>query len=200
MAESVWKSTLEGFRAQVAGLDPVPAGVSAAAVSASLGIALLIKVLAIAKTHSDSQEIDDLMNSARVELERLELNADDDIAAYGSYITARRLPKGAHRDEAVAAALHQAIEVPLRAARAATAGLELCTKAAPLTPANIAPDLGSAAFLLTGAVRAILLSVDSNLLQLADPAFQNTVENEREQLCRNAEWLADSVLEALRNQ
>ena len=51
-----------------------------------------------------------------------------------------------------------------------------------MTPASMAPDLGTAALLLAASVRAILLSVESNAQRLADPEFQREVMREVENL------------------
>jgi formiminotetrahydrofolate cyclodeaminase len=179
MANSVWKSTLEEFRAQLAGRDPVPAGVSMAAITSSLALGLLIKVLEIARDRKDflgdPRKIEEMLASARAESSKLAQYADEDIAVFAAYMASRRTP-----DEA--AALRKAIETPLGAARAAAAGLKLCAAAVPMTPASIQPDLGSAALLLAASVRATLLSVESNAQLLSDPEFQREVAHEIENL------------------
>jgi formiminotetrahydrofolate cyclodeaminase len=53
-------------------------------------------------------------------------------------------------------------------ARAAAAGLALCILAKDLVHAFVAPDLGTAAALLSAAVRSTLLTVEFNLHQLPD--------------------------------
>jgi formiminotetrahydrofolate cyclodeaminase len=179
MADSIWKSRLEEFRDQLASRDPIPAGVSVAAVSASLALSLLIKVLEITRRRRDFQgdpaKIEELLASARAESKKLELYADEDIAAFAEYMASRRTPNEV-------TALRRAIEVPLQAARAAAAGLKLCAESAAITPASIAPDLGAAALLLTASVRAMLLSVESNALRLTDPQFQDDVSREVDKL------------------
>jgi formiminotetrahydrofolate cyclodeaminase len=60
-------------------------------------------------------------------------------------------------------ALRQAIEAPMRAARAAVTGLELCAKASGKVKAALAADLGAAQALLAGSLRAILICIDANL-------------------------------------
>jgi formiminotetrahydrofolate cyclodeaminase len=62
-----------------------------------------------------------------------------------------------------AAALRQAIETPLCAARAAVAGLELCAQSSGLVKATLVADLRAAEALLAGALRAILICIDANL-------------------------------------
>ena len=61
------------------------------------------------------------------------------------------------------AALRQAIEAPMRAARATVAGMELCAKAAGVVKSTLVADLGAAQALLEGALRAILICIDANL-------------------------------------
>jgi formiminotetrahydrofolate cyclodeaminase len=179
MKDSIWKSTLEEFRDQLAGRDPVPAGVSVAAVSASLGLSLLMKVLEITKKRKDfdgdPEKIEEMLDSARAESRELERYADEDIVAFAQYMASRRTSNQA-------AALRKAIETPLAAARAAASGLKLCTAAAAITPASIAPDLRTAAVLLAGSVRAMLLSVESNALRLTDREFQDDIAREVENL------------------
>ena len=163
----IWKATLESFRESVASAEPAPAGVSVSAVSATLGISLLQKVLEIvAKRKSfagDRGRLASLREAARNESERLTQYANEDIVAYRAYMEARRLQAAD-----VETALRDVNETPLRAARSALAGLDLCADAAGIVNGAVAADLGTAAILLTGAVRAMLLSVDVNLEQHPD--------------------------------
>ena len=81
----------------MASSEPTPAGVSVAAVSAVLGASLLQKVLEIvAKRKSftgDLEKLSSLREAARNEAERLTQYADEDIAAYRSYMEARSRKK-----------------------------------------------------------------------------------------------------------
>lgn len=175
MSDSVWDETLEGFRKRLASTDPAPAGVTAAAVSAALALGLLIKVLDITRNRKsfsgDSERIDKVIRAAGDESTRLARYADEDIAAYKEYLASRRS----------AGALRRAIEVPLGAARAAAAGLELCAQSAGLVPAALAPDLDAARTLLGGALRAMFFSIEVNLQSEADLQFRERVQAEVEQ-------------------
>jgi len=166
MADSIWTETLATFRDRVASLEPVPGGVSVAAVSATLGMGLLIKVLEIASKRKDfagDRELADaLIHEARGKSQILLQLADDDIAAFREYLDCLR------QKQPTSAAIRKAIEVPLNIARAAAAGLALCNQAKDLVHAFVAPDLGTAAALLSAAVRSTLLTVESNLQQLPD--------------------------------
>jgi formiminotetrahydrofolate cyclodeaminase len=168
MNASIWPATLASFCDEVAGTNPAPAAVAVSAVTANLGLGLLIKVLEITgrrKSFSgDSQKLRVLIDAARRESEQLRNLADEDIAAVRQYVGSSN-PSDARN----------AIEVPLRAARAAVIGLDLCAEASDViralsqggvTQGLLAADLGAASLLLSAAVRAILLSADSNLRQL----------------------------------
>ena len=146
MPRSIWSESLGAFSDAVAATRPAPAGVAAAAVAAELGMSLLIKTLAITGGHGD------LLEAARREAAHLCGAADDDIGAVMEYMRARD-----------AATLRQAIEAPLRAARAAVAGLELCAQASSTVKSALAADLAAAQALLAGSLRAILLCLDANL-------------------------------------
>ena len=147
MPHSIWSESLATFSDSVAATRPAPAGVAAAAAAAELGMSLLIKTLAITGGHVD------FLETARRERAHLRGAADDDIGAVMAYMHSRD-----------AAALRQAIEAPMRAARAAVAGLELCAKGSGVVKPALAADLGAAQALLAGALRAILICIDANLL------------------------------------
>jgi|SRR5581483_775950 len=144
MSHSIWSDSLSIFSDSVAATRPAPAGVAAACVAANLGISLLIKTLAITGGQGE------LVDQARFEAAALRGAADQDIGAVMEFIGSRN-----------PAAARQAIEAPLRAARAAVAGLELCAKAS-VKPV-LSADLEAARALLAGALRAILICIDANL-------------------------------------
>jgi formiminotetrahydrofolate cyclodeaminase len=140
------------------------AGVAVSAVSAGLGMALLALTLKVASRRKDfagdRARLRALQNAANKESARLVRYADEDIAAYQKYRDSLKRKRGTD------AALSRIIETPLEAAGSAARGLDLCAEAVSLVPLSVASDLGAAETLLAGAVRAILLTVDVNLLQL----------------------------------
>jgi len=176
MEASVWTETLSGFREKAGGLEPVPAGVSISAVTASLALALVAKVLQLAGNPRAA-----LLEGARAESTHLAQLADEDIRAFKRYMECRRLP------EAREQAIKQAIEVPMEAARAGVRGLEICLEAVGLVRGLTAADVGSAAALLSGAVQAMLISVGFNIRMMRpDPRFSEAATAE----CRELELQA----------
>lgn len=178
MDDSVWAGTLAAFREKAGGTDPVPASVAISAVTASLALALLAKVVAIAGKKKD---LSALLDTARAESACLARLADADVEAFNQYMKCKRL------GEDVTAAVRKAIEVPMEAARSAVRGLELCVKAAEVVQGLTAADIGGAAALLSAAVRAMLLSVDFNVRAMRpEGGFSDVVGDE----CRDLELTA----------
>jgi formiminotetrahydrofolate cyclodeaminase len=165
MKSTVSNSTIESLRRHIAGAkDPIVAGVAVSAISAGLGMGLLALTLEVASRRKDfagdRARLNQLLNAAKKESVRLVRYADKDIAAYQKYRDSLKHKRG------VDAALRKIIKTPLEAAGSAAYGLDLCAEAVSLVPLSVASDLRAAEALLAGAVRAILFTVDVNLLQL----------------------------------
>lgn len=165
MKSTVSNWTIESLRGHIAGAkDPIMAGVAVSAVSAGLGMGLLALTLEVASRRKDfagdRARLTKLLDAAKKESARLVRYADQDIAAYQKYRDSLKHKRG------VDAALRRIIETPLQAAGSAAHGLDLCAEAISLVPLSVASDLSAAEALLAGAVRAILFTVDVNLLQL----------------------------------
>jgi formiminotetrahydrofolate cyclodeaminase len=150
---------------------------------------VLKSVMEVTARKQDSAQLRELISAAAGAAESLLTLASDDGEAYASFMQARR-----HRSPEVQAALRQAIETPINAARAAAGGIELCRAAAGYTRGAIAADAAGAALLLAGAVQAILCSVDANLVGLDDKAFAREIANQRQTLEMHAIREAEAVV------
>ena len=168
---SIWTATLESLYEGLAAAKFAPAGVTAAAVSARFGLALLIKALGITLRRKDftgdAETLHAWLRAARRYAEILAEAANDDIAG---------------------APERTRMEIPMNAARSAIGGLDLCAEAAGVVRGPLAADLATAAMLLCAAVRAILLCVDSNA-----GAFES---EERRELARHALARQESIIGA----
>ena len=143
--DSIWRDPLETLYEGLAHPKPAPAAVTAAAVTARLGVALLIKTLAIvARRRSfagDRKLLGNIIEAARKESGTLAQAADDDLLA-GPELRRR--------------------EIPIEAARAAEAALACCDLARPLVTGAIVADLDAAVLLLQAAAQAIRRCADEN--------------------------------------
>ncbi len=177
MSDSIWDTTLASFRDRVASHEPVPAGITSAAVSAVLALALLSKVLQVTLRHKDfagdRELVSALLDDARNLREILEHLADDDVAAFQAYLECLR------SKQPTDSALRKTIDVPLNVARSASLGVTLCETSAGHVHAVVAPDLGIAAALLAGTVRSTLITLTANVRQLpSDDPYRNEVTAE----------------------
>jgi formiminotetrahydrofolate cyclodeaminase len=190
MEASIWSGTVADLRDRAAATEPVPAGVVLSAVTASLALALLVKVLAIARMKKgltgERQRLTELLDAARAESSRLTSLADEDVQAFNHYL------------ESKGQATRKAIEIPIEAARSAVRGLGLCREAAAIISGLTASDVGAASNLLTGAAQAMLISVDFNLKEMtADEEFSSAMKAERAELAHETQRHADAVNAAL---
>jgi len=96
------------------------------------------------------------VNAARREAARLRGAADDDVGAVMEFF-------GTHDAAAKQHALLHTIDAPMRAARAAVAGLELCARASSAVKKSLAVDQAASEVLIAGALKAILMCINANL-------------------------------------
>ena len=175
-ARSVSGSTLEDFRQAAASGEAIPAGVAISAVSASFALGLLAKVVRIASRRKDfagdASKAEKLANSAESQSKRMLQYAEEDMAAFGGFMTSMRLPRSTaqqqeQRRHALEAAIRKTIETPVAAAQAAAAAIDHCEEATELVHPLVAADLGTATALLDSALRVFLMCADSNVKLLA---------------------------------
>ena len=174
MSARVSAYTIEDFCREAASRHPTPAGVAVAAVSTGFALGLLAKVLLVGSHRkalaANVGKLESLAAAAQSASSRMLQLADDDVAAFESYLAANRLPSSTEpereaRRHAIDSALARAIEVPLAAAQEAAAGLRLCSDATALIPDELAADVGVTSALLDGARRGFLLCAESNVRQ-----------------------------------
>jgi formiminotetrahydrofolate cyclodeaminase len=189
MDMSVWKLTLEEFARRVAD-GPTPAGVSVSAVAAALALNLVAMSLGVSARRRDFAGDRDrsrtLADSAKAEASRMMEYADEDIAAYQAYLNNRKSPDAS-------LALQQAIDVPLKVARAAMRGLQLCVEGSSFVSARVAPDLNSAAAILAAAMRAAIRSAEANAATSPDRGLHQQIIAERSQLESEADNVIDRI-------
>jgi len=146
MNGSVWTTPVEDLYQEMTLPKPAPASVVAAAVTARLGIALLIKTLAVVGKRDsfdgDRDKLKTLTEAAQRESGKLLEVAQDDVTG---------------------APDRKRSEVPMNAALAAEAALVLCSEARPFASGSVAVDIEIAVLLLTAAHRSVLICVGSNL-------------------------------------
>ena len=168
------------FTQQLAAGQPTPGGGSAAALAGALGPGLVSMVCNYTVGREKYADVDEEMRGvlARSEELRAELAraVDDDVAAYGSYSDAQKLPRETDverraRDEALHAALRASTIVPLRVAEGCAEVLELALRAAELGNRFLISDAAVGAELAEAARASAELNVRLNLGAIEDEEF-----------------------------
>jgi methenyltetrahydrofolate cyclohydrolase len=189
----------------IASTDPVPGGGSAAALTGSIGVSLLLMVAGMNKTrHGSPEETTDLAAAAaRLRPLRDELMAliATDGEAYRQVLTALKLPKNstgetAARQDALATAMRAATEAPLQTMRTCLAALRDGVRIAAIGNPNAVTDAAVGTQLLLAAVRSAAMNVDVNLKGVGDAAYVTSAGAERRALAEQAGQLAEQAAQA----
>lgn len=209
MTGSMWDLTLAEFCSRLASHEPVPGGGSAAMVSAATGAALVAMALEVTSRKKKAPELAaaalELLPGAAEHVAGLRTDADEDVAAFTAYMAAARLPRltpdeAATRTAALDSALHRATRAPLDAAARTVAAIEFAAQSLPAVADAVVSDVGAGVALLEGALRAVLLNVDINLVNVKDPGRAAAYSAEREQLQARGSRSASSTLDIVRNR
>jgi len=209
MENSVWDMTLAKFLEDTASHAPTPGGGSVAMVSASLGLGLVIMALEISlkslkslkkkPSLSDLGAIEDLLKTARQQMQLLTLQVEQDITVFKRYMEAISLPKQTpaekiHRQQAIQVAILAATSVPLAAARDTLAAIETAMVAAQISQTQVISDVGAGSALLGGAIAGVLLNVDINLPHISDPEIKQKFALEKEELANRSQEKVRMIL------
>jgi methenyltetrahydrofolate cyclohydrolase len=171
--------------------SPTPGGGSAAALTASVGLALLAMVAAMKRTRHGSEEDRLTLDRAGEAVRHLGDHAlalvEDDAAAYDGVVEAYRRPRAtdeerAARRRAVQAALRGAVETPLEVMRTCRAGLTAAAEIAGAGNPSASSDVGVATELLAAAAWSAALNVRVNLGSLDEAGFVAAVSDETARL------------------
>ena len=188
------------YLADLASAAPAPGGGSAAALAAALGAALVAMTCRVTAKHAGATPsvvpLEELAEKADGLRHRLTALANDDSRVYSDVIAARRLSVP-EREPAVQKALERATEVPQRLAAESRSVLALCERIAPCARASTLSDLGVAAILAHGALRAGALTARTNLAGIADGDFTGEMTRRLDVLVAEGMVLAERIETAL---
>jgi formiminotetrahydrofolate cyclodeaminase len=171
--------------------EPIPAGGSAAALTGSVGAALLLMVASIGKSRTGAPEEGASLAKAASQIRPLRDTLaeliDRDSAAYQAVLAAFRLPRGNEAEEArrlaaIDAAMHGATDVPLDTMRACRQALALSRTVAEAGYRVAASDVYVGIELLLAALRSAARNVDENTGRLRDADYAASVRTERQRL------------------
>jgi glutamate formiminotransferase/formiminotetrahydrofolate cyclodeaminase len=193
---------IDEFVKELASDSPAPGGGSVAALSASLGAALVSMVSALTagkeKYRDNWEDMEKAGKEARELQARLLELMEEDTQAFNAFMAALKLPKDTEeqktrRKEAIQEATRGAIDVPLKTLKACRDVALLAEIACEKGNQNAVSDAGTAAIMAQAAGKAAAYNVKINLMGLKDESFATKVREEMENLMAELEKLVDGV-------
>ena len=191
------------FLAALASSAPAPGGGGGAAMAGALAAALASMVcnLTIGKEKFAQQEpeVKELLDEAEEVRQSLLALVEDDAAVFNSFMACYKLPKAteaekAARTAAIRSAAKQAAEVPLAIARASYRALMLAERLVCIGNPGVITDGACSAILARAALRCAEYNVRINLGLTKDEEYNHGVQEELNNLLKNAEELEAGAL------
>jgi len=185
--KSFAQHSLTDFLAELAAPTPAPGGGAAAAVSGATAAALVEMVagLSLKKSPESADAAIQQRTAAQMAAIRGDLLkfADDDAAAYDTFIQAMRLPKSEEhereeRGRAMSAAAERAAEVPLHTLRAITSIAEAARLLTGKSLVSAASDLEVALRFARAAGLSAAENIEVNLPFIDNPETRATLANQ----------------------
>ena len=191
------------FLTALASSAPAPGGGGGAAMAGALAAALasMVANLTIGKEKFAQQEpeVKALLEEAEQVRQRLLGLVEDDAAVFNSFMSCYKLPKATEEEKAagtaaIRSAAKEAAEVPLAIARASYKVLTLAERLVRIGNPGVITDVACSALLARAALRCAEYNVRINLGLTKDEAYNQSVQEELNNLLKTAEELE---LEAL---
>ena len=167
--------SINKYLKDLASNKPAPGGGSASALTASLGVSLLLMVAnftvgkkAYKKYEASIKKIIDQLSANKLELEVL---IDEDVRVYKRVAGVLNLLKSARRKRLLQTALKNAAKVPFSVCEISNASLKSALTMLHKGNRNLLTDVGCGAFFLQSAFIAARLNADINLKYIEDKKF-----------------------------
>lgn len=188
--------TLARFLDELASEAPTPGGGGAAGVSGAMGAALVSMVANLTVGKPKYAEVEDQVKATLAKSEALRAKLTDaiadDVKAFDAVMAAYGLPRGTDeektkRSEVIQAALKEATDVPLEAARLCREAIDLSAEIAETGNLNVISDAGVAVQSAYAGLMSAALNVRVNAKSIKDRAFADARLSELEALIADGE-------------
>jgi len=201
--------SVKGFLSELASNSPAPGGGSVAALSGSLGSALVSMVcnLTIGKEkYNDVQnEIKEVLNKSEKLRKKLTDLIDKDTEAFNDLMKAFKMPKDTEeqkkkRSKSIQEGYKTAAKVPLETARACEKILDLAFIIANKGNQNSITDSAISALMAQVGVESAILNVKINLGSIKDEKFVKQISSELNKLQKNTERETKEILKIVNSK
>ncbi len=202
MAEQMMGKSLEAFLDELASSAPAPGGGAVAALAGALAAALVSMVANLTRGQAGYEAAQgpagEILAHAEDLRGRLTALMGEDYDAFMRLSAAMKLPRGsdeekAARTAALQAALKDATLVPMQAAQACSAIMQLCRPIAEIGNKNAVSDAGVAVLLAEAGLRSAALNVLINLGLIKDANFVTAQKARLDALLKGSAAQRDEV-------
>ena len=188
--------------------SPTPGGGSVAAMAGSFGAAMVSMVANLTKGEKYAEvqeEVDAILSEIGKVMADLEKQVDDDMAVFGAFMDALKMPKStdeekAVRTEALQAAYKKATLSPLEIADTCIKANELALRLAPIGNKSAISDVGVGAIIADASLKGVLLAVDINLPGIKDKAFVEEAAARRDAQIEQSQKLMTEAVEIVKGR
>ncbi|GLK80278.1 methenyltetrahydrofolate cyclohydrolase [Methylopila turkensis] len=204
------EQTLGVFLDELASEAPTPGGGGAAAISGAMGAALVSMVANLTVGKPKYAEVEEQVKAVLAKSEALRAKLTDavadDVKAFDAVMGAYGLPKGeddaakAARTAKIQAALKEATDVPLEAARLCREAIELSAEIAEIGNLNVISDAGVAVQSAYAGLMSAALNVRVNAKSIKDRDFAEARLAELETLIGEATALTAKTYELVKSK
>jgi methenyltetrahydrofolate cyclohydrolase len=196
-SDELTSMTVEAFLEKLSSDDPVPGGGSVAALSGSLGAALIAMYCRIGLHNKNLAEeartiLQDAVSRASQFQTQLAATVTEDSRAFGQVMASFKLPKSTDeekqlRQSAIQSAFRKAVEAPLDTLRMCVEATALIPRVGPHGNPSAFSDLKVAQYMCLAGAKAALENIDINLPSIKDAKFLSEVESKVNELKRELE-------------
>lgn len=206
---NIWDWTTAEFLVESASSSPTPGGGSVSAYVGALAASMICMVanltLGKEKYREAESQVKEILRQAEGLLSLLKKGVSQDIVEFTNFMAVLKLSKDTEeekksRAEKMQAALVSATDAPLEVARNCFEILRLAGRLAPIGNETAISDVGVAAYLAESALKSALLSVDINLPQIKDAAYQERVKGEKIRLLEEGAILCAETAAVVRER
>lgn len=194
--------TLSSFMEGLAAKTSTPGGGGAAAVSGSMGAALLSMVANFTIEKKGYENVDAEMRQFLDKTEKLRKDlfsmAAEDIRVFDAVMQAYRLPNTTDKEKQsrvseIQKSLKEATDVPLRCAELAAMVIEIALPMAEKGNSNVISDVGVGVMSAYAALKSAALNVYINVNGITDQAFKTERETKIRDVLRGKDQLTEKV-------
>jgi methenyltetrahydrofolate cyclohydrolase len=196
---TIWSQSLAAFTDHTASDAPTPGGGSVSAVTASMGLSLVLMAVEITLNKTPEAALETYKTALALLNSNIKKYADKDIEVFEAYMQALKMPKSDVAEKALRAAAMKeasvnATRIPLEAAQLMQEAMAITVKACPHIKKEVISDIGAGVYLLEASLKAVLLNVSINIPYIKEEQLKQEFVEKQQALHQSAASLLNQCM------